>query len=172
MTEIKLSPAMVAALKGAEVISGQVYVAEGTKAQTIKGLESRGLTLPESRVLSVDGVEAARQLGNDTTNLTDAVQIDQQASEIDALNAILRDDTPKGEGITPEMIEQAASNLLKDPQALAKAVDLDKPQFVPNREDKRKVRFSLKGAIARRNERKRARKAAKYGQTNFGAVAA
>jgi hypothetical protein len=75
-----------------------------------------------------------------------------------------------GEGITPEMVDQAAENLLKTPEQLA-ALDslldhVDKPVVVPNRQDKRKVR-GVRAALSRLGERRRARRVAKYGQTNY-----
>lgn len=170
-TQIKLSPAMVTALEGAVVEGAMVRVVDGTKAQTVKGLESRGLT-DSAGYLTPEGVEAARQLGNDTTtynekapetpsaDLTDDVQVEQQASAIAALEDLLTGDPwgsdVKPENITPELIDQAAENLLK-------AVDLDKPQVVPNRADKRYAKFSLRGALSRLAERKRVRQIKKYG---------
>lgn len=170
-TAIKLSPAMVTALKGAVVVGDSVFVPSDTKTQTTKGLESRGLST--GSLLTPEGVEAARQLGaevhvpapesaatapvvsedaplaqweidalNGSDSLTDDVQIDQQHEEINRLSAIL-------EG--PE---------------LKKITDLDKRVVVPNREDRRKVR-GIRAALSRMGERRRARKVAKYGQTNY-----
>ena len=168
-TQIKLSPAMVTALKGAEIREGRVFVPDTTKAQTVKGLEARGLMGEGTNELNADGVEAARQLGAvlSSDSLTDDVQVQQQDKEIQALEELLTGDSwgtdVKPENITPEMIDQAAQNLLK-------AVDLDKPYVVPNREDKRKVRFSLRGALARLAERKRVRQVKKYGSAKLSTL--
>jgi vacuolar-type H+-ATPase subunit I/STV1 len=148
-TEIKLSAPMVAALKTAQIIDNTPQVTEATRVQTVKGLISRGLVLADSRVLSPEGVEAARQLGQDLTvkapeveadSLTDDAQVAQQDEEIQAV------------------------------QDLLKAVDLDKPIVVPNREDKRKVKFSLRGALARLAERKRVRQVKKYGTAKLSSL--
>lgn len=174
-TAINLSPAMVTALKGAYVDGHLVYPAGGTKAQTLKGLESRGLMIPGTGRLNADGYEAARQLGAEvpftgaetgSDGLTDDVQLDQQDTEIQML-------TESMSRVTPEMVTQAAENLLKTPDVaeLNKAVDLDKPVIVPNREDKRKTKFKLRGALSRLVQRQKARRMAKYGSTKFGEAA-
>ncbi len=177
-TAIKLSPAMVDALKGARVFpDGRPFLMEDVKQQTLKGLSSRGLTHKDDlRFLTTEGVEAARQLGNDTTTYNDPAPVqDEPLSEweIDALNgsdtAAPAPDSALRE-ITPEMVTQAAENLLKTPDQLA-ALDslldhVDKPVVVPNREDKRKAR-GIRAALSRLGERRRARKVAKYGQTNY-----
>src|SRR6188474_3953413 len=75
MTEIKLSPAMVTALKGATIEGAHVRVSNDTKGQTVKGLETRGLT-DDKGYLTPEGVEAARQLGNDTTTYNDPAPIE------------------------------------------------------------------------------------------------
>lgn len=162
MTEIKLSPAMETALKGVIIVEGGLpRVPNDTKTQTVKGLQTRGLTDSEGYVTPL-GVEAARQLGNDTTTYNQPTPVVEEPLadwEIDALNgsettapapdSILRE-------ITPEMVDQAAQNLLK-------AVDLDAPHVVPNRKDKRKGRFQIKGALSRLKERQRVKRMNKYG---------
>lgn len=167
-TQIKLSPAMVDALKGAVVDGPMVRVPTGTKVQTVRGLESRGLS-DTAGYLTDDGVEAARQLGAElaSDSLTDDVQVQQQDKEIQALEELLTGDPwgtdVKPENITPEMIDQAAQNLLK-------AVDLDKPITVKNRADKRWEKFSLRGALARLAERKRVRQVKKYGTAKLSTL--
>jgi|SRR6185503_6244110 len=146
MTEIKLSPAMVTALKGATIEGAHVRVSNDTKGQTVKGLETRGLT-DDKGYLTPEGVEAARQLGNDTTTYNQPVEAAEKPVETTEGNPA---------GITPEMVQEAAQNLLK-------AVDLDKPEVVPNREDKRKSKFQLRGALSRLNERRRVKRMKKYG---------
>lgn len=146
-TEIKLSPAMIAALKGAVIVGDVVHVADGTKAQTVKGLESRGLSDLNGE-LNANGVEAARQLGNDTTG-----------------KAVPEAETPKDEPLADWERELLEIGTEEEPR---KAVDLDKPHVVPNRADKRKAKFGLKGALSRLIQRQRNRRVAKYGDTKFG----
>jgi len=159
MTEIKLSPAMVTALKGATIEGAHVRVSHDTKGQTVKGLETRGLT-DDKGYLTPEGVEAARQLGNDTTTYNDPAPIEvlEELLEGDPWASQKPVETTEGDpaGITPDMVTQAAQNLLK-------AVDLDKPHAVPNREDKRKIKFQLKGALSRLKERQRVKRMYKYG---------
>lgn len=178
-TAIKLTPAMEKALAGAQIgFSPNFGVATGivapdTKTQTVKALHARGLA-DLSGALSPEGVEAAIQLGQARpewkapgTPLA-AAQIDQEISEGIITPHPDRVPGQVGSEITPEMIDEAARSLAPavfgKPQ---KAVDLDKPIVVPNRKDKRKARFSLRSAYSRMVERKRARKVAKYGQTNY-----
>lgn len=175
-TEIKLSPAMVTALKGATILTNEdgtrsvAGLPAETKTQTVKGLESRGLS--EGLELTPEGVEAAFQLGNDIrpVELTDDVQLDQQADEIAVLEELLQpvghsfdqktgvvDSKPVDAGLSAEQA--------KFGEALGKL--LDTPHVVPNRQDKRKARFSLKAAYSRMVERKRQRKIKKYGTTKY-----
>lgn len=164
-TEIKLTPAMETALKGARIKWSPGFgryagvVPEDTKGQTVKGLNTRGLS-DSSGFLSDDGVEAARQLGAEFPPKG-------EVSDLAALEALLEPvgfevtPEPNPRAITPEMIEKAAEDVL------SRAVDLNKAHVVPNREDKRKSRFSLKGAYSRMVSRKRQRKVKKYGSTNY-----
>lgn len=174
---IKLSPAMVTALKGSIMVTGGLArVSDDTKSQTVKGLESRGLT-DTAGYLTDQGVEAARQLGAElafaeaelpSDSLTDDVQVQQQDKEIQVLAGSMN-------RITPEMVTQAAENLLKTPEQRKALEELahhvDKPVIVPNREDKRKAKFKLRGAFSRLVQRQKARRMAKYGSTKFGDTA-
>jgi len=167
MSEIKLSPAMVTALKGAEILNATgPTLPESTKQSTVAALASRGLVSLD-RYLTPEGVEAARQLGNDTTTYNDPAPIEvlEELLEGDPWASEKAVETTEGNpaAITSEMVTQAAQNLLKDPTDLAKAVDLDKPHVVPNREDKRKVRFQIKGALSRLRDRNRTKRMKKYG---------
>lgn len=142
MSDIKLSPAMVTALQGAKTVGQNIVgLPVETKTQTVKGLESRGLT--DGLELTPAGVEAARQLGNDTTTYNEPAPV------------------------------QESPELTTDQEAALESLGLllDTPQVVPNRADKRRTKFSLRGAVSRMNERKRARRAAKYGDTKFGQAA-
>ena len=159
MTEIKLSPAMVTALKGATIEGAHVRVSHDTKGQTVKGLETRGLT-DDKGYLTPEGVEAARQLGNDTTTYNDPAPIEvlEELLEGDPWASEKPVETTEGNlaDITPDDVKEAAQTLLK-------AVDLDKPEVFPNREDKRKIKFQLKGALSRLKERQRVKRMNKYG---------
>jgi hypothetical protein len=151
---------MVAALKGADILSptGPTLPAS-TKQSTVNALASRGLVSLD-RYLTPEGVEAARQLGNDTTTYNDPAPIEvlEELLEGDPWSPEKAVETTEGNpaGITPEMVTQAAQNILK-------AVDLDEPHTVPNREDKRKVKFQLRGALSRLKERQRVKRMKKYG---------
>lgn len=158
-TQIKLSPAMVTALMGAEVVGDSAFVTSDTKAQTVKGLESRGLTT--GSLLTAEGVEAARQLGNDLTTYNQPATVVEEPVadwERELLGAETSAPAPDSvlREITPEMVDEAAQSLLK-------AVDLDAPHVVPNRKDKRKGRFQIKGALSRLKERQRVKRMNKYG---------
>lgn len=165
---IKLTDAMVTALKGAVIVGDVVHVADGTKAQTIKGLESRGLSDLNGE-LNANGVEAARQLGNDTRKvaetpadgLTDGAQVVQQGEEIKTLSESLDRSFPKTDD-TNVRDTTAVEDVLR------KVVDLDKPHVVPNRKDRRKAR-GVRAALSRLTERRRVRKMRKYGSTKIGA---
>lgn len=203
-TQIKLTPAMETALKGAEVKFAPnfgVYtgiVAEGTKSQTIKGLDSRGLT-DKSGILTQDGVEAARQLGvvlppyQAPGSDLSAAQIEQEISEgiitphpdrvVDNQRQN-REDPPLADWerellhsnpwepkTSPDNNVEAVGTDVSPEQAklthqLQKLVD--KPVVVPNREDKRRKKFSLKGAASRLFQRQKNRRIQKYGTTKFG----
>lgn len=203
MTVIKLSAAMETALLEAEIGFSPnfgVYtgvVPQGTKAQTVKGLASRGLT-DDSGIITPAGAEAAQALGKvlppwraPGTALS-AAQIDQEISEgivtahpdrvaeplADWERELLDENTTNSVDviapavITEQHVAQAAHNIAPDLfPAPQKAVDLDKPHVVPNREDKRKVKFSLRGALARAAERRRVRQVNKYGSARTAKVA-
>jgi hypothetical protein len=208
-TQIKLSPAMETALKGATIGFSPnfgVYtgiVPEGTKSQTTKGLASRGLS-DESGILTTDGVEAARQLGVELPpwqapgNDVSAAQIEQEIAE-----GII---TPHTDRVVPmvtlvdepladwerELLhtnmwepktgidtndEQTANYVAAttltpvQQEAVDQLADLlDKPVTVPNREDKRKMKFSLRGAASRLFQRNKQRRISKYGTTKYGEV--
>lgn len=164
-TAIKLSPAMVTALKGAYVDGHLVYPADGTKTQTLKGLESRGLLIPGTDRLNADGYEAARQLG---------AEVHVLAPESAAKPPVVSDDAPLAQweidalnGSETKPVGDVSDESDTSATALKLIADLDKPIVVPNRKDKRHARFSVRGALSRLAERKRARKVAKYGQTNY-----
>jgi hypothetical protein len=179
---------METALKGVIIVEGGLpRVPNDTKSQTVKGLETRGLTDSAGYVTPL-GVEAARQLGAEVANLGEKgfeFGVTGPDATIEELEALLEGDPWDSEkaveatdsvlrDITPEMVDQAAQNLLKAAEdvsdesettatALKLIADLDKPEVVPNREDKRKVKFQLKGALSRLKERQRVKRMKKYG---------
>lgn len=206
MTEIKLTAAMEKALSGAEIAFSPNFgvatgvVAPGTKSQTVKALNTRGLATLAG-VLTPEGVEAAVQLGRARpewkapgTPLA-AAQIEQEIAE-----GII---TPHPDRVAPEAtadgltdatqvdqqgeeIETLSESLdrsfpktddtdVRDTTAvedvLRKAVDLNKPHVVPNRKDRRKAR-GIRAALSRLTERRRVRKVRKYGSTKIGAEVA
>lgn len=186
-TEIKLSPAMEIALKTAHGVDGRPLLANTTKVQTAKGLQSRGLVDGDG-VLTADGIDAAFQLGNDVrpVELTDDVQLDQQAAEIESLEELLKGDPwTETEVTAPPVIESTPIGHdfgTTTPETDAPSVDaglsaeiaklLDKPVPVPNREDKRKAKFSFRAAASRLFQRQKNRRIQKYGTTKYGQVAA
>lgn len=162
-TEIKLTPAMDAALTSADIKWSPGFdrfvgvVLPETKAQTVKGLHTRGLTDADG-FLTESGVEWARQLGAEfppkgtTSDPEESIgfEFDKQTGVVDS--------KPVDAGLSAEQ---------------TKAVDqiaelLDTPQLVPNRSDKRKARFGLRAALSRLQERQKQRRIRKYGDTKFG----
>lgn len=194
-TQIKLSPAMVTALMGAKLVEGDhPRVSDDTKSQTVKGLATRGLS-DLAGYLSVEGVEAAFQLGNDVrlpqmpatepvVELTDDVELDQQAAEIESIENLLKGDPwTETEVTAPPVIESTPIGHdfgTTTPETNVPTIDaglsaqitklVDTPVVVPNREDKRKVKFSLKAAASRLFQRNKQRRINKYGTTKYGEV--
>lgn len=172
----KLSQPMIDALVGSEKDEFGYRLGE-IKRQTYTALEGRGLVQGRGPTqggwLTPEGVQARSehvstpehpdaQLNSladwERDLLGDEIPISQVLAKVEA--SVSQDEAeliiPNGANITPEMIDQAAQNLLK-------AVDLDRPHVVPNREDKRKQKFSVRGAWQRLQERKRVRAHLKYG---------
>jgi len=158
-TEIKLTPAMTTALKLAEKIGDNVYLPDGTKAQTIKGLVSRGLS-NELGVLTPEGAEASFQLGADVS--IESVQV-QEEPLADWERELLG--TPESIA-TPIADEDAKPQPPQDKLTKELVKMLDTPTPVQNRADRRFAKFSLRGMMARRQERKRVKEIKKYGTPN------
>jgi len=180
-TEIKLTPAMDVALSTAKIQWSEGFnryagvVLPNTKAQTVKGLHTRGLTDPDG-FLTESGVEWARQLGAEIPPpVAQPVQDEPMADwERELLELVA---PPVGHDFHEKAEELDAPAVDSGPSAeqaklgaeLSKL--LDTPKVVPNRKDKRHARFSLKGAYSRLVERKRQRKIKKYGTTKYNGEA-
>jgi hypothetical protein len=133
--------------------------------------------------------------------LTDDVQLDQQAAEIESLQEALKGDPWESKtGIDTndyqtaayiESVEVTAPPTIEStpighdfgtttPETNVPTIDaglsaqitklVDTPVVVPNREDKRKVKFSLKAAASRLFQRNKQRRINKYGTTKYGEV--
>lgn len=167
-TEIKLTPAMTAALKGAIIVEGGLArVSDDTKSQTVKGLDTRGLS-DKSGYLTSDGVEAAFQLGNDVRPTKTAAE-PLADWERELLGSGQDAETPvRAPEVAVEGTKQPAQDRLT--KELVKL--LDKPVPVENRADRRFARFSLRGMKARRDERARQKQIKKYGTPNTAVQAA
>ena len=165
-TEIKLTPAMDVALSTAKIQWSEGFnryagvVLPDTKAQTVKGLHTRGLTDPDG-FLTESGVEWARQLGAEIPP-----PVAQPVQDEPVAPLVGHDFHEKAEELDAPAVDSGPSaEQAKLGAELSKL--LDTPKVVPNRKDKRHARFSLKGAYSRLVERKRQRKIKKYGTTKY-----